>query len=202
MTNPESVLDIGVGFGKYGLLTREYTDIYAGRLEKESEWQVRIDGIEAHGRYINPAHRFIYDDIFVGDALEILPGLQRSYDLIILVDVLEHFTRDDGMKILSECGKKGRNIIISVPTLWYDQVALFENEYEIHRSHWHKEDLKMLKDIFFVKNKIALIGYAGEKARAISVELRRLRLSPYRNFLSSILEVLHIKEPLKKLLGR
>ena len=41
--NPKSVLDIGVGFGKWGYLFREYLDVYHGRVFKE-DWLVNIEG--------------------------------------------------------------------------------------------------------------------------------------------------------------
>ena len=44
--SPESVLDVGIGFGKYGLLLREVLDVAALRYRRE-DWHVRIDGVEA-----------------------------------------------------------------------------------------------------------------------------------------------------------
>lgn len=35
---PNTVLDVGVGFGKYGFLAREYTDIWNDRYFRE-EWK-------------------------------------------------------------------------------------------------------------------------------------------------------------------
>ncbi len=46
ITRPRSILDIRVGFGKYGVLAREYLELYDGR-EKYGDWKRRIDGIEA-----------------------------------------------------------------------------------------------------------------------------------------------------------
>ena len=48
---PRSILDIGVGFGKWGHLFREYTDILQAEHDppryQRANWQVRIDGIAA-----------------------------------------------------------------------------------------------------------------------------------------------------------
>jgi hypothetical protein len=44
--NPSSVLDIGTGFGKYGLLCCEYLKLWDGR-ENYSHFLRRIDGVEA-----------------------------------------------------------------------------------------------------------------------------------------------------------
>lgn len=43
--NPQSILDIGVGFGKYGLLFRDLLEIPLERYSKGT-WKVKMDGIE------------------------------------------------------------------------------------------------------------------------------------------------------------
>src|SRR6185436_19444562 len=82
---PESILDVGVGFGKWGHLFREYTDIQDSERDparyQRGNWRVRIDGIEGCAAYLTDMHRFIYNEIHLGDALEILPRLP-PYDLI------------------------------------------------------------------------------------------------------------------------
>ena len=47
---PKSVLDVGIGFGKYGMLFREYLDIWDMECVADYDpaaWKTRIDGIEA-----------------------------------------------------------------------------------------------------------------------------------------------------------
>ncbi|MCI0745080.1 MAG: hypothetical protein L0Y58_06715, partial [Verrucomicrobia subdivision 3 bacterium] len=62
---PASILDVGVGFGKWGHLFREYTDILEAEHDpkryQRRNWRVRIDGIEAHKAYLTPMHRFLYN---------------------------------------------------------------------------------------------------------------------------------------------
>ncbi len=50
--NPRSVLDIGCGFGKYGVLLREYLDVAHGRVDRET-WEVRLEAIDAFAGYQN-----------------------------------------------------------------------------------------------------------------------------------------------------
>ena len=49
---PQSILDVGVGFGKWGHLFREYTDIIEAEHDparyQRKNWRIRIDGIEGH----------------------------------------------------------------------------------------------------------------------------------------------------------
>lgn len=70
---PKSVLDIGIGFGKYGFLSREYTDIYRGNY---FEWKTRIDGIEGFKKYVTKLQRIIYDNIYIGNAIKIIKKLK------------------------------------------------------------------------------------------------------------------------------
>ena len=112
LTDPKSILDVGVGFGKYGYLSREFLELWDGR-EEYCVWKRRIDGIEVFKDYITPIHEFIYDHIYIGDAVDILPTLEIKYDLILLIDIIEHFDYERGMKLLEECMKRGRNVIIS-----------------------------------------------------------------------------------------
>jgi 2-polyprenyl-3-methyl-5-hydroxy-6-metoxy-1,4-benzoquinol methylase len=85
---PRSVLDVGCGYGKYGSLLREYLDIWHERLEP-SQWNVSLSGIEAFPRYRNPIHDFVYDQVYYGEAQQILPKLGR-FDVILIADVIEH----------------------------------------------------------------------------------------------------------------
>jgi hypothetical protein len=71
-TRPHSVLDIGVGFGKYGVLAREYLEFWGAAADYE-KWTRRIDGIEVFDKYLTPLHKYVYDNIYTGDAREILP---------------------------------------------------------------------------------------------------------------------------------
>jgi hypothetical protein len=47
---PESILDIGIGFGKYGVLIRDLLELPNERYDKDL-WITRIDGVEAFKGY-------------------------------------------------------------------------------------------------------------------------------------------------------
>jgi hypothetical protein len=73
---PRSVLDIGVGFGKRGILCREILEIYQGRVAS-STWEVQIDGIEINEPYRNQLWDVAYNHVYCGNALDVLPTLQE-----------------------------------------------------------------------------------------------------------------------------
>lgn len=136
---PTSVIDIGVGFGKWGVLCRDTLDILEERYTKE-DWKVRIDGIEAFPEYANPMYEYIYNNIYYGDALEVVDKI-GEYDLAILGDVIEHFTKDVGQNLLNKLSKKCKFILISSPTKFFEQ-HLFNNPFEEHKSLWGLDDFK------------------------------------------------------------
>jgi hypothetical protein len=147
---PASILDVGVGFGKWGHLFREYTDIVAAEHDpkryKRKHWQVRIDGIEGHAAYLTPMHRFLYNAIFIGEAGEIVRRVSR-YDLIFLGDIIEHFDKTDGLSLLERCiAKATKAVVLSTPKHETLQSDLCGNELERHRSVWSPSDFKSFRN--------------------------------------------------------
>ena len=143
---PRSILDVGVGFGKWGHLFREYTDINEAEREparyRRENWQVRIDGIEGHAAYLTEMHRFLYNEIHVGDAADLLPKLPR-YDLIFLGDIIEHFEKSRGLQLLRDAlDHANKAVIVSTPKFETEQGDLCANELERHRSLWSARDFK------------------------------------------------------------
>lgn len=195
LTDPQKLLDIGVGFGKYGFLSREYLEMWNSNNDY-LHWTRQIDGIEAFEAYITPLHEQIYNTIFRGDALKILPTLNQRYDLILMIDVFEHFSYEDGLKVLERCLECGRNILISVPKSMSAQGEIYGNPYETHRYNWTKKDFSFLKEKIFVPNERSLICYIGEDCGRIR-SIRKNRAT--RRCLIGILEFLHLKSVVKSI---
>lgn len=138
--NPRSILDVGVGGGKYGILCREYFNYWVAEGS-----ELRLEGIEAFPDYINDIHRFVYDKIHIGEAQSIIPRIENSFDLILLIDVFEHLDREIGYDFLQSCVRIGKSIVISVPTKWWEQEDSRDNNpYELHRAHYNWRDLRKL----------------------------------------------------------
>lgn len=146
--NPNKILDIGPGFGKFGVLCREYLELLDGRNEYKS-WTRKVDCIEIFSEYLTDLHRFVYDNIYVGNASEII-GTLDQYDLILIIDVLEHFEKENGILFVNKCLNKSKNVLISIPKNISEQSDAFGNEFEIHKSKWSKNELKNLGNTYFV----------------------------------------------------
>jgi glycosyltransferase involved in cell wall biosynthesis len=139
--SPNSILDIGIGFGKYGFLCRELLELPFGRYHKH-EWKVVIDGIEAFKEYHNPIYDYAYDNIYYGDVLDIIDRL-GSYDVVLLIDVLEHFTKDEGIDLIKKIlFHTNKCLIVSTPIYPSDQKEYLGNRFEEHKSRWSLVDFK------------------------------------------------------------
>lgn len=178
---PKSVLDIGVGFGKYGVLCREYLELWTDynqflkhgvlgerpKITLRPPLLIQIDGIEVYSNYLSPLHDYIYDQIFQGDALEVLPTLTRHYELILLIDILEHFSFDDGLRVLAICNGIADNVLVSTPREFKPQNPEFGNQFEIHRSHWELSDFDSFRPVFEMPQDESLIVFFGKDVKKI-----------------------------------
>src|SRR3990172_13362355 len=122
---PERMIELGIGFGKYGVLCREVLDAMYGRCRPD-QWFRKIDGVEAHGAYENPCWK-VYNWVDVGNFL----GKEiAGYDLVLMVDSLEHLTKNDGEILLGRLILSNKHVIVSVPIGPMPQGETFGNEYE------------------------------------------------------------------------
>lgn len=145
---PKTILDLGTGFGKWGVLFREYTDIVQSENDlsryRRDGWQVRIDGVEGYPEYITPVHNYVYNNLYEGDIRSILPSL-GNYEVLFLGDVIEHFSKDEGVVLLNECKNHcEKAVLLSTPATFVEQGAACENDLEIHKSHWSPSDFNNL----------------------------------------------------------
>lgn len=135
--NPDSILDVGSGFGKWGFLLREYLEVWQGRLYPK-DWKKRIDAIEIFTEYTKlPWYAVIYNNIYNQDITE-YDGILANYDLVLFMDVVEHVDKEKGLEML----KKARHWIVSTPNYVSGQSAIFGNAHEAHISEWSQNDFK------------------------------------------------------------
>lgn len=141
---PSSVLDIGPGFGKYGVLLRERLDVRYNRYDRK-DWKVQIDAVEIYTPYITKLHKYIYSNIYTGNIINVIGKLQ-NYDLIMFIDGLEHLDKEDGIELCKKMYEKtDRLLLLSFPRSWrLSSNAEWENKSELHRSFWSYLDLSKI----------------------------------------------------------
>jgi hypothetical protein len=137
---PHRILDIGFGHGKWGFLAREYTDVWYGRMLNYNGIRTIIDGIDIYSKYNTPITREIYNTIYIGDVLAILPNL-NAYDLIICCDMLEHLNKKQGERLLKWIRVKAFDAFITTPQKQSNQQAVYGNEHEKHLCGWNEIEL-------------------------------------------------------------
>jgi hypothetical protein len=154
---PKRILDVGFGCGKYGVLAREYLQIWNHYFEDWGSVPLHLTGIESHEQYLGPIARAAYDRILVGDALEIVPTLE-SYDAALLIDTLEHFTPEEGGRLLSLLAERCGTTIVALPTVYVRTLPVWGNEREVHRCTWTVEHLRQFGDVAVHRNDDALVA--------------------------------------------
>jgi hypothetical protein len=171
--DPYSILDIGTGFGKYGVLCREYLELWDGR-QNYDEFLRKIDGVEAHDKYITPLHRFVYNNIFSENVMTLINRVDYKYDLFLLIDVLEHFDKQEGHLLLEKLLSRGKGVLISTPKNPSAQKNAFNNDYEIHRAKWTRKEFSSFSNSFFLRDNTHLVVYIGTNESVMKLKKRIL----------------------------
>jgi len=146
IVSPESALDIGIGTGKFGFVFREeceWKNTYGRSLTniRMGHWRTKLDGVEVCADYITPIHKYLYDELYIGLAQDVVPRL-GFYDLIHIGDVIEHLSKPDGRELLEVLYNKAKmGILIVTPVGEYPQQGTAENPYEEHKSVWGPRDI-------------------------------------------------------------
>ncbi len=137
---PKSVLDVGIGFGLYGALCRQILDIAEGRYER-SVWQARICGVDTCAEYRNPLWDYVYDEVVIGNAEDVLERLPAT-DVALLCDVIEHFPKQAGLELVESLLAKAECLIVSTPLVLMTEENSYtaRNPKERHLSIWEQRD--------------------------------------------------------------
>jgi SAM-dependent methyltransferase len=122
---PARVLDVGAGYGKYGVLAREYGG------------STRVDAVD-----VNAPRYPVYDHVYLGDIREldkVLPEEARDYDLALFIDVIEHLEKGDAYRVLEGLARRAKKVLITTP-LGFRQQEIEGMPFETHRSGWFPGD--------------------------------------------------------------
>lgn len=172
LLNPQSVLDIGVGFGKYGVLCREYLELWDGR-EDYHHFTRQIDGIEAFEDYLTPLHRYIYNQVHIGEAQSVIKTLDTNYDLVLLIDVLEHLSESQGRALMKYILAHHRGVLISTPKHMHQQGTSFQNPFETHIAEWSLKKLRDLGPSVSFHDEDSHIVYLGTRTSIIHLHSKQ-----------------------------
>jgi hypothetical protein len=133
---PGGVLDLGIGFGSYGAVVREWLDFGV------APWLTYLVGVEAWPKYGNPLWD-LYNIVYVDTIQNYLDQRTERFDCVLMTDVIEHFTREEGTQILDAVRERvapGGRLLVGTPGWFFTQDAVYGNEFERHRSLWTVDD--------------------------------------------------------------
>lgn len=143
---PKSVLDVGVGFGKYGLLLKEqYISRKAGSGDLMPDNDFVIDAIE-DTEYFTKGNNGctitdIYREVYEYSVNDMCLFLEDNYDLCMLIDTIEHWTKEYTKNILTKLSGYCQNILISTPKNCVMYTKHYYGDPRSHITQYGKKDL-------------------------------------------------------------
>ncbi|MDZ7860516.1 MAG: class I SAM-dependent methyltransferase [Candidatus Krumholzibacteriota bacterium] len=148
LLNCGSVLDLGCGFNspvkRCGVPFSVGVDLFDSYLRESSDKR-------HHSQYVKADIRKV----------EFQP---KAFDAVIILEVLEHLTKDDGQKLLEKAETWAcKKIIISTPNGYLSQNGYHSNPLQKHISGWTTKELEELDfKVYGMKGWKKLRGYKGE----------------------------------------
>jgi hypothetical protein len=148
LCDPDTVLDIGPGAGKYGKMLLA---IEAERKRSIRKLCVEIDNEKVIQRF---DLRNLYDDIINEDAARLAkryPAL--TGDLAIAGDVIEHLTKSEGVDLIEYLQYRFKHIFLVIPVDWVS-FEYQDHTYESHIAIWRPDDIARFNGSYCVQRVI------------------------------------------------
>lgn len=127
--SPQTLLDVGCG-----------ANSPIQRFSKKIPHCVGLDGFlpsieKSKAKKIH--HEYIHGELF--ESLEKIPS--KSYDIVIAMDVIEHFEKADGWRLWSELERiSKKRTVVFTPNGFLPQGEYDENPHQLHRSGWTTQE--------------------------------------------------------------
>ncbi len=157
MKDMKSILDLGCGYNS------------VVRLIKKDINKVGVDSFE---NYIEQSKKNgIHNEYHNQNILSLKNFENDSFDIVLMWDVLEHFTQQDRSNNLSEIERIAKNtIIIFTPNGYVPQNEYDGNSAQEHKSGWNVDDFKIMN--FRIRG---MEGWMGVNRNATSLPSRMNR---------------------------
>jgi SAM-dependent methyltransferase len=131
--NGSKVLEVGCGFG-FNLMAAE-------RLGWQGLMGIEIDPA-SHSRATESGLT-----VYLGDATQLLDGLEEKFDLVLLLDVLEHQPKSAQLDLLRKCSNRLSDrgvLVVSVPNAHAPLAPYFQNIDWTHYDSFTESSLDFL----------------------------------------------------------
>jgi hypothetical protein len=177
---PRSVVDVGKGLGKYGLLLHEYYGINdqiapdpMRTLAEQS--QLTLDAVESERNFLWPHIAQLYRRVYVGRVEEIYRELW-TYDVVLMIDVIEHIEKQTALRVLTHFIDSQSIVVVSSPVDFFQQEN-FGSPDEQHVSHWSRRDFRGLCHCQSERVSSSMIYVLSRR----KLELKTFGRSPWRS---------------------
>ena len=161
LLQPATVCDIGPGAGKYGRIVRHRA--------AEDGFSTRVTAVEIDDSYVREfGLADIYDDIIIGDAVNLINSPRLRFDLVIIGDCIEHMRKSAGVDLLSFLMYRAGYICVIYPDE-YIQDDWEGHAAEAHISTWSAEDFKGWKTIHHVRANMNLFVIKGYQPSRVTI---------------------------------
>ncbi|MHB1527475.1 MAG: class I SAM-dependent methyltransferase [Candidatus Dormibacteria bacterium] len=102
-------------------------------------------GVDGDHRTVQlAAERGTHDEVVEGD-LRSITFPAKSFDAVVLVEVIEHMSHEEGERLLEQALTWSRvKVVVTTPNGFWPQGALDGNLLQVHRCGWTIDELKSL----------------------------------------------------------
>jgi len=102
-------------------------------------------GVELFDQYIEESKKKGIHNQYIKEDVTKVDFPPKSFDAVMMIDVLEHITREDGLKLLAKMESWAKKkIIIYTPNGFIENDCVDNNVLQAHKSGWKPEDFKKL----------------------------------------------------------
>ena len=100
-------------------------------------------GIDSFAPYIEDCQERLKDwniSFRVGDIRKYRELHDHQHDVVLLIDVIEHLSKEDGLALLRQCQEDFNKILLFTPLGFHDQEDVDHNHAQRHLSGWEPPD--------------------------------------------------------------
>lgn len=129
----KTILDVGCGDGSFMALVDQ------GK-------KLEVTGIDAYKPYLKKAEKTgAYKELAFGDIRK-LPFLEKSFDVVLCSQVIEHLEKKEGEKLIDDLEKIAKSQVVIATTVGFFPYEPFEgkdgNPFQVHQSGWEPTEFK------------------------------------------------------------
>jgi len=129
----KSLLDLGCGRGIIAAICRSHRDIE------------RLVGVDIFEPYLERLNKYrFYDQVLKHDLNQPLPFDDRSFEIVVAAEVVEHLEKEKALNLIQEAERVGsRKVIITTPNFFCaEQGEHDNNKYQKHLSVTNWKEFK------------------------------------------------------------